>query len=346
MKKNNDPLIQTNEITPEIKKSLKARVITAIGIIVVTIPCVFIGSWAYVLLGVFLAFACGFEIVKASKPSKRFQIPIYVMTIGLVESYVFWIFVKNILTEYFDKSISFDYTWWNIFNSGFNTIYISVIALVFTAIIYFLWSFLDDYVTISHVVYYIAMAALCGICLQSMLYLRFAPFSAFSQAGVDTTTGGFQFARSAMLVVYMLIAVIFNDTGAYFTGVLFGKHKVNPRISPKKTWEGIVGGVALSFLLSASFAFICAICNFSIFPILDLDHWYYIIILSLLTPIVAILGDFLFSAIKRNFEIKDFSNLLPGHGGILDRFDSILLSSAFIACFLVMSSGGWRFGIV
>ena len=61
---------------------------------------------------------------------------------------------------------------------------------------------------------------------------------------------------------------------------------------------------------------------------------------------VAILGDFVFSAIKRNFGMKDFSNLLPGHGGILDRFDSILLSSAFIACFLVMADGGWRFGIV
>ena len=343
----NKPLIETNEVTPEIKRSLKARIITAIGIVGVTIPCVFVGSWAYVLLGVFLAFAAGYEIVHAVKLRKRFRVLIYILTIGLIESYVFWIFVKNFLTEYFNPSMTEAINWWTIFNTRFDTIYISIIALVFTAIIYFLLSFLDDYVTIAHVMYFIAMAALCGICLQSMLYLRFAPFSAFaSDPNVDITAPAFQFARSAMLVGYMLIAVIFNDTGAYFTGILFGKHKVNPRISPKKTWEGIVGGIILSFLLSASFAFICAAFNFSIFPILDLSHWYYIIILSLLTPIVAILGDFLFSSIKRNFEIKDFSNLLPGHGGILDRFDSILLSSAFIACFLVMASGGWRFGIV
>ncbi len=348
--KKNKPLIETNEVTPEIKRSLKARIITAIGIVAVTIPCVFVGSWAYVILGVFLAAAVGYEIVHAAKLRKRFRISIYILTIGLIESYVFWIFIKNFIEERQNSSGQL-VDWWTIFNPHFNTIYISIIALVLTALIYFLFSFLDDYVTIAHVVYFIAMAALCGICLQAMLYLRFSPFSAFVNSGQltaeQTLKPGFMYARSAMLVGYMLIGVIFNDTGAYFAGVFFGKHKVNPRISPKKTWEGFAGGLLLSFVLSSAFAFILAACNFSMFPILDLKHWYFIVILSLLIPVVADLGDFVFSAIKRNFGIKDFSNLLPGHGGILDRFDSILLTSAFIACFLIMANGGWKvFGIV
>ena len=91
--------IETNEVTPEIKKSLVARVITAVILLAVLVPCVFIGAWAYAVVGALLALAVGWEIVHASRPSKRFRIPIYIILILLVESYVFWIFIKNNMTK-------------------------------------------------------------------------------------------------------------------------------------------------------------------------------------------------------------------------------------------------------
>ena len=350
MAKNKKPLIETNEVTPEIKKSLVARIITAVVLLALLVPCVFVGSWAYAVVGALLAIAVGWEIVHASRPSKRFRIPIYIITIVLVESYVFWIFIKNNMTAIFSGLQTAD-SLWTIFNTNFTEIQISIIALIFTAMLYFMFSFLDDDTTIGMVMYYIAMAAICGVAIQSMMYLRYSPFSAFSTNDaykdvVDVTSPLFMYVQSALLLVYMLLGVIFNDTGAYFVGILFGKHKVNPRISPKKTWEGFGGGILFSFILSAGFALILAAVGFPIFPYLDLTHWYYILILSLLMPVVADLGDFVFSAIKRNFGIKDFSNILPGHGGILDRFDSIFFVSVSVACFLVMVSGGWKFGIV
>ena len=126
--------------------------------------------------------------------------------------------------------------------------------------------------------------------------------------------------------------------GAYFTGMLFGKHKMNERISPKKTWEGFFGGVILTSIFLCAWAFILAAIdngNHAILKgLLDLEHWYHIIILSTLIPLVSVLGDLVFSSIKRYYGIKDFSNVLPGHGGILDRMDSIVFALTTCAIYL------------
>ena len=335
--------IETNEITPEMKASLKTRVITAIVMTVILVPCIFIGSWAYAIAGAILGAFAAYELVHVSKPSKRFRIPIYIMTIMLVESYIFWIFIKNnvvyLISEHEFTNI------WSIFDTNFTNIEISIIALVSTAAVYFVFSFLDDDTTIFMVVYYIAMSVIIGVCFQSFMYLRYSPFTAFGANQELTSSYIFKYLQSAFLLLYVLLGVFMNDIGAYFTGILFGKHKVNPRISPKKTWEGIVGGIVFSMALSLTFALVMSAVGYPIFPVLDLDHWYYVLILSLAMPMIGDIGDFVFSAIKRYFGVKDFSNLLPGHGGVLDRFDSLIFGAALVSCFLVMITGGWTFGI-
>ena len=115
-----------------------------------------------------------------------------------------------------------------------------------------------------------------------------------------------------------------NDIGAYFIGVLFGRNKVNPRISPKKTWEGFFGGIVISFLISMGFALLVGYLGYPILPFLTPERWYWIVLLSLAMPIIGNLGDFTFSSIKRHYEIKDFGMLLKGHGGILDRLIALL----------------------
>ena len=117
-------------------------------------------------------------------------------------------------------------------------------------------------------------------------------------------------------IIYLVIITISADTFAYFTGVLFGKHKMIPSISPNKTWEGAIGGTLFSVTLATIYYT----------TYLNTDKNIIIVILmTLLLCIISQFGDLVFSAMKRHSGIKDFSNIMPGHGGILDRLDSLIL---------------------
>lgn len=125
------------------------------------------------------------------------------------------------------------------------------------------------------------------------------------------------------LVVLVLVIGWMSDTGAYFVGVLLGKHKMAPKISPKKSWEGFFGGWIISVL--------CAVLVFIIrFEVENSygENVFYTLYLFLpvavmLAPL-SVCGDLLASLIKRKSNIKDFGNIMPGHGGVMDRFDSVI----------------------
>lgn len=114
----------------------------------------------------------------------------------------------------------------------------------------------------------------------------------------------------------LALATYGSDTGAYFAGRFFGKHKMIERISPKKTWEGFFGGWAAGFALSWGASFLY---GSTLNPAVN-------ILICVLCPITAELGDLCFSTFKRAYGQKDFSSVLPGHGGILDRVDSLLMN--------------------
>ncbi len=116
-------------------------------------------------------------------------------------------------------------------------------------------------------------------------------------------------------ILYLLTITIASDTFAYFTGSMFGKHKMIPSISPKKTWEGMIGGTIMSVALGTIFY-----VNF-----INDDKILVIALITLFLSIISQFGDLIFSAVKRHAKIKDFSNIIPGHGGILDRLDSLIL---------------------
>lgn len=116
-----------------------------------------------------------------------------------------------------------------------------------------------------------------------------------------------------------------SDTCAYCAGMLFGKHKMTPVLSPKKTWEGAVGGVLGAALLTALYAWIFREEMFL--------SGQGILILSLIAAagaVISMIGDLAASAIKRNYDIKDYGRLIPGHGGILDRFDSVIITAPVV----------------
>ena len=120
----------------------------------------------------------------------------------------------------------------------------------------------------------------------------------------------------ALRILALVVLIACNDTFAYIAGVLFGKHKLAPSISPKKSWEGLIGG-AIASIVGGSL----------IFHYLFEVNWIVGAAIGVMTVITATCGDLIESAIKRDLAIKDMSNLLPGHGGIMDRLDSALFTA-------------------
>lgn len=129
-----------------------------------------------------------------------------------------------------------------------------------------------------------------------------------------------------LFIWYILVATYACDTGAYFVGYFFGKHKLCERVSPKKTIEGSIGGIVFSCLLSFPFAYFMM----NQYPLM------LIMIAGLTLPIVSQIGDLAFSSIKRNYNIKDFSNIFPGHGGVMDRIDSLVFNLVFFHMLMVV----------
>ncbi len=117
-------------------------------------------------------------------------------------------------------------------------------------------------------------------------------------------------------MIYLVLITTMTDTFALFTGMFIGKHKLCERISPKKTIEGAIGGSLIGTIIPSLFYIYVININVNVVVL---------IFVTLLLTVIGQLGDLLFSSIKRHFGVKDFSNLIPGHGGILDRFDSLIL---------------------
>lgn len=122
------------------------------------------------------------------------------------------------------------------------------------------------------------------------------------------------FENGALWVCLFLMVIWAGDTGAYFTGKRFGKTKLYPLISPKKTWEGLIGGLLWSALIAIAFSY-TALGQFGSVGL---------VLLALGVSAVSVIGDLCESLVKRGFDVKDSGSILPGHGGFLDRFDSVV----------------------
>jgi phosphatidate cytidylyltransferase len=129
------------------------------------------------------------------------------------------------------------------------------------------------------------------------------------------------------LIIGLFFLLWASDTGAYITGISIGKHPMFPRISPKKSWEGFIGGIIFTQLV----AFIIS----KYFIALHMIDW---MVIAIIICIFGVWGDLIESMLKRSLNIKDSGNILPGHGGILDRFDSILFSAPIVFVYLQLKN--------
>lgn len=134
------------------------------------------------------------------------------------------------------------------------------------------------------------------------------------------------------IVLAIFIFIWVNDTFAYLTGITMGKHKLLERISPKKTIEGFMGGIFFAVLAGIGFSFI-----FVDYPI------YFWVGFALIASLFSTLGDLFESLIKRTYKVKDTGNLIPGHGGILDRIDSLLIVVPAIYIYLLITNSFYSF---
>jgi phosphatidate cytidylyltransferase len=149
------------------------------------------------------------------------------------------------------------------------------------------------------------------------------PFSAFSRTGFSSLLAHPDIVFSPGIVVGFLLLLWANDTGAYITGIAIGRHRLLERISPKKSWEGFIGGMVIAILAAWLLS--------GWLGIMDTAGW---IVISLIISIAGTFGDLIESMLKRSIGVKDSGSILPGHGGFLDRFDSAIISFPLVYLFV------------
>lgn len=288
---------------------MKQRIITGVLLAVFVTPLIIFGQYLMASFIAVLAILGTYEFLNIKKKANQQEIPIYVYVISMLFALLL---IFDILPI---SDCGFDFTTGILEKYSFNVLWIVSFAAVL-----FSCSVFDKRFSIIDSMYSFATTLFLSFGLKGMLYLR-------SVGGINNLVLG------ALVIAYILIVTCCTDIFAYFGGMtcykLLGNekvHKLNERISPKKTIEGSLIGTIFGTVLGFLFAY---------FLLDDLKiSWYLLLIMSLLLSVFGQIGDLILSANKRYFNIKDYSKLLPGHGGVLDRIDSILINCMVAAIFI------------
>jgi phosphatidate cytidylyltransferase len=253
---------------------MKQRVITALVLIAVLFPLVYLGGWPMAVVMALGDVIAQYEILNlvAKQWPAGFRYALYPLSLLLLFSYKLW---------------------------G-AAVYLAVLGGIMMLLF--------------------AMAVVSEKVKLDDIALEFLYLGIFTMMGA----GIFEiYAVSRWLMFVTAFGAIGTDTGAFFAGRRFGKHKLDPRISPKKTVEGSVGGILLGAAASITLGYFTLVKP-------GLVSWAFLVCAGLGITIVSQFGDLAFSAIKRHYGIKDFGNIFPGHGGVLDRLDSISFSCILV----------------
>jgi phosphatidate cytidylyltransferase len=149
------------------------------------------------------------------------------------------------------------------------------------------------------------------------------PFASFSRTGLNSLLPHENIIFSPAIIIGFFLLIWANDTGAYLSGISFGRNKLFERISPKKTWEGFIGGVLAAVIVAWLLS--------DWLGVMGKTLW---IIVSVIISISGTYGDLIESMLKRSVGVKDSGNIMPGHGGFLDRFDSAIISFPLVYLFI------------
>jgi phosphatidate cytidylyltransferase len=269
---------------------MKTRILTAVILLMIAIPTIFIGGWLYAIFVALAISLSSMEICNTGHGNNNWPKRVKVLTVVFTLMMVFW----NVANSYFTHPE-------NGVNIGSTTLVIPSLGIAATLLSYFILVVLKSSINVEDVAYLFTMSMFLTLAGQSALFTR--------GLGIHS-------------MLFVCIVSFMTDTGAYFIGVSFGKNKINPRISPKKTYEGAIGGAIIGTLSGIIYSLIFKVQFLNEIKI----SYYWVILIAFVLSIFAQIGDFTFSAIKRHYGVKDFSHLLPGHGGVLDRIDSIIVN--------------------
>lgn len=180
---------------------------------------------------------------------------------------------------------------------------------------------------------------------SSLIFAAYVLFGIYNLVRLKRIMPMEQYGCDAVFLVILCAGIAWGgDIMAYFSGYLFGKHKMAPKLSPKKTIEGAIGGVLGSVVIALGMTYTYSKMPFSANTVVGniSENYILLILFAALGSFVGMIGDLFASAVKRQQGIKDYGNIMPGHGGVLDRFDSFLLVAVIIslmADFIVLSNG-------
>ena len=276
---------------------MKKRVITAAVLLALLAVVVWqIYTPLFVIVIAFFSSVAAMEIMKCAKVNNKF-----ILIVGTAAAFCIPFFSSESILEPYMPT----YTWLNFINATPKTVYLIVIVIAF-----FL-AMLKDYKNTKFED--VAVSIVASIVV---------PY-AFSLFGALRDMTGYGNQIGVYFIFYALICALGTDTGAQLGGMAFGKNKMSPNISPKKTVEGAVCGIVFSLILNA--IALVLYNKFSDFGITRMQAT----VLLIAEPFIAFLsmmGDLTASVLKRNFDVKDFGKIFPGHGGVMDRFDSSLFT--------------------
>ena len=276
-------------------KNFILRTITAIGIVAVQVLCTYLSQYSLAALFLLLTALTVNEFIKIM--SQRGEVVVSRPIVIAGSCYLFFVFWLNSLTRGESLALFFPY-------------------LLFLIYCYIKELFGKQPNPIANLGTIMLSQMYVVLPLSLINVLAFTPFECFhSEAPYYAIT----------LAIYIFIWI--NDTGAYLSGITLGKHKMFPRISPKKSWEGAIGG-ALATIASA---FVVA----HFYTFMELWQW---IGMAIVVILAGTFGDLTESMMKRQLDIKDSGHILPGHGGFLDRLDSMLFAIPAVLIYLLAIS--------
>ena len=233
-----------NKLSKDMKKSMFLRCLTAAIALLIVVPLIIFGEWSFLILMTIVAGIGAFELVRCAK--RKYNPLLYIVTILLVVTLAIFPILKNIfLVEDLSK--------WHLY-SNFDSVFVSTFIIGLGAILVFCMPIIDKNFEVRDACFIFGFGILLGLGIQSVIFLRFFPQHIAYDVLNKTDSPFINIAWSQSLLWLIVGGTCFADIGAYFIGVLFGKHKMLERISPKKTWEGFAGGVFFSMTFILLFA--------------------------------------------------------------------------------------------
>lgn len=291
---------------------MKKRLLTGIGIIAVLVPAVYFGGIYFLIVGILLSIIASYEMLNVfytkGPALKNFRYIVPILS-GI-----------NVLLAYFAAVEVVDnmiYHFWVV------TFFVASIIFCLAALIFTKHSTAHDMMACVMTLCY------CGLIMGYVISIEYISPIGSSEYIDNYVKGGRSFA-------YLITIVTTTDTMAYLVGTKFGKHKLCPDISPKKSVEGAIGGLVAGGIVGVICTFLFKIITFSDAVPLNTKLLIigFVFLFSLILSASVQIGDLVASKIKRSYDIKDFGRIFPGHGGVLDRFDSLIFAGAVYYVFV------------